>query len=147
MNLKVLTVLVIASAMGWAQEVRVPTVTRGVLTFGQLERQIASTSEPAGRERLLADDFEERLCSGPGTPIARADWLARQTSVPADFRQEAVHDLDGTVIYSALMVSGDAQDMLVDVWRKVEDRWKLAIRYDCPATGEKPGQGNFPKRY
>lgn len=146
MKSAIVTIALLASMMLMGQQNRVSTVTRGVVVFGQLERKLAAAPTSA-REPLLTDDFEERVCAAPGVPIPREDWLKQQTSTEAKFQGEAVHDLGDTAVYSALRVQGDSREMLVDVWKKADSDWKLAVRYRCPATGKMPRQQQIPKRY
>ena len=119
--------------------------TRTVLQFGELEKKLASADTSAARGSLLADDFEERLCAEPGTPIPREQWLS-EPATNFSFGQQAVHDYGDTALYSALGTNGDKEYSVVDTWRKEGLDWKLAVRYLCPAAGKKPGSG-IPKRY
>lgn len=123
---------------------QIRTVTRTVRHFGDLERKLA-TVDSAQRANYLTDDFEQRLCASPGTPVPREDWL----KAPAEkfaFSQEAVHDYGGIATYSALATTDSKQFMVVDTWKKDGDSWKLSVRYLCPATGQK-SQSTTPKRY
>lgn len=141
--MRILVTLLLLSNLAFAQN-QVRTVTRSVLQFGDLERKLATAPE-AERAKYLTDDFEERLCAEPGTPIARDQWLA-QSAPEFSFRQESVHDLGGSSVFSALAFDRDSQFSVVDVWRKQGDSYKLTIRYLCPATGSKPSP-SIPKRY
>ena len=141
--MRVFYVFLLLSAISTAQN-PVRTITRSVLQFGDLERKLALAS-PADKGNYLADDFEERLCAEPGTPVARDQWLA-QPGPKFSFRQESVHDFGETSIFSALAVDGDSRVSLVDVWRKEGNSYKLAVRYFCPATGPTPAPAS-PKRY
>jgi hypothetical protein len=143
MTRKLSFVILLLCGMCMAQG-RVPVVTRTVQLFDGLERKLAS--DPASRGELLADDFEERLCADPGVPIPREDWLQKHSSGNASFHGEAVHELGDIAIYSALSTFGNVDESLVDVWKKANSGWKLAIRYRCPATGEKP-KSAIEKRY
>lgn len=122
-----------------------PVRTLTVVRFGDLERRLASSADAAARAQFLTDDFEERECAAPGTPVPRDQWLA----LPApkfSFTQEAVHDYGDTAVYSALGTTKVKKFGLVDVWKKQGDGWKLAVRYRCPATGSKP-ESTTVKRY
>jgi hypothetical protein len=129
-----------------AQGVHVPTVTRTVQQFGELERKLAS-ADPTAKAQFLADDFEERLCSEPGTPIPRQDWLQKVAASNARFSQESVHVLGDVALYSALRTEEKSSQMIVDTWKQADGGWKLAVRYRCPASGSKPAQSGPPKRY
>jgi hypothetical protein len=132
--------------MGFTQG-RVPTLTRTVIQFGELEHKLADASTREPRAALLTDDFEERLCSAPGTPIPREDWLAREPTASAKLSQQAVHLYDDVAVYSAMLSRSAAEDTIVDVWHLVEGNWKLAVRFRCPANGPKPAKSAVPKRY
>lgn len=119
--------------------------TRTVLQFGALEKKLASADAAADRVSLLTDDFEERLCAEPGTPVPRGQWL-QAPATHFSLSQEAVHDYGDTSLYSALGTSGDKHYAFVDTWRNDNGAWKLAVRYLCPATGKKPRE-SAPKRY
>jgi hypothetical protein len=129
-----------------AQEGRIPTVTRTVKQFGDLERQLQAAQASGSKGALLTDDFEERVCSAPGTPVPKAEWLSQNTPT-GKLSQEAVHEYGDVAIYSALRTESTRSDMLVDTWRQEGGNWKLAVRYKCPASGEKPASQDLPKRY
>jgi len=143
--MRILVVLLLSLA-GVAQTVRVPTVTRTVQLFGDLERKLAS-AEPSARAQFLADDFEERLCAEPGTPVPRQDWLQKAAVLDVNFSQESVHLFGEVALYSALETVGNAGNMIVDTWKQADEGWKLAVRYRCPAAGAKPKDSGPPKRY
>jgi len=137
--MKTILTLLLFSAACLAQ-VHVPTLT--VVRFGDLERKLATGQD---RAAYLTDDFEQRLCAAPGTPVPRDEWLAAPAQ-KFSFHQEAVHDYGNVATYSALGSDGDTRFMVVDSWKKEGDSWKLAVRYLCPAAGEKP-PAPLPKRY
>jgi hypothetical protein len=150
MKLKIPLVVICALCAGIAAQDRVPVKTRTVLEFGGLERQLASSAAAANRGELLAEDFEERLCADPGTPIPRQDWLQQRAAEAGSggvrFTDEAVHLLDDVAIYSGVRTADGATDTLVDVWKKQDSGWKLLVRYRCPSSGENPKAG-IEKRY
>jgi hypothetical protein len=125
---------ILLSAMCVAQN-PIRTLTRTVTLFGGLERKLADASS-AERATYLAEDFEERRCAQPGTPVARDQWLASPPEKMA-FGQQAVHSYGDLAIYSALASSGTEKDMVVDTWKKDGEAWKLAVRYRCPSSGNK----------
>jgi hypothetical protein len=129
-----------------AQTVGVPTVTRTVLMFGELERKLEA-GDAAAKRQLLADDFEERLCAEPGTPVPRETWLRKAASSSAKLSQEAVHLYGDIAVYSALRSPDQGSESILDIWKKDDSGWKLSVRYSCPATGAKPGESALPKRY
>jgi hypothetical protein len=139
-------VILLLSSCCVAQEGRVSTVTRTVKQFGDLERQLQTASDANTKSALMVDDFEERVCSAPGVPIPRAEWLAQPAS-QGKLTQEAVHEYGPIAIYSALRSVQGSDEMLVDTWRQEANNWKLAVRYRCPASGTKPESQELPKRY
>lgn len=144
--MKITVTLMLLSAICAAQSVRVPTVTRTVQLFGELERKLAS-ADKAARAQMLTEDFEERLCADPGTPVPRNEWLQKVALLGTQFSQEAVHTFGEIAVYSGLRSADNGHDMIVDTWKQGDGGWKLAVRYRCPASGEKPQQSGLPKRY
>jgi len=140
--MKILLLTLFLSATCLAQ---VQVRTRTVLQFGSLEKKLAMAEDPAARGSFLTDDFEERLCAEPGTPVARDQWL-QAPATHLSLTQEAVHDYGDIALYSSLGTNGDKHITLVDIWKKQDEDWKLAVRYLCPATGTKP-ESSIPKRY
>lgn len=116
--------------------------TRTVVLFGELEKRLSSGVD---RATLLAEDFEERRCAQPGTPIPRDEWLAAPPE-KISFRQEAVHDYGSIDVYSALGSDSNSQYGVVDIWQKDGDKWKLAVRYICPVSSAKADEP-LPNRY
>jgi hypothetical protein len=117
-----------------------------VKQFGDLERQLQAAKDSQGKSVLLTDDFKERRCAAPGTPVPRAQWLVKP-SREATLSQEAVHSFEDVAIYSALQSSASGREMLVDSWKQQNGKWKLAVRYRCPSTGTRPRPADLPKRF
>ena len=155
-----------AAAAEVAATGRIPTVTRLVKVFLELEGELAAGVQggnEAAVENLLTDDFELRAASMPGNPTPRADWLRLALEKPGPavrIEQMAVHDYSDTAVVSFLqvpMVKGKrnpAMDIAtVDVWRRAGEGWKLAVRYAGPAGSRDfaiPGASHEPpieKRY
>lgn len=126
-------------------QTRVPTVTRTVQMFGDLERKLLDNA--GSRDALIAADFEERLCAAPGIPVSRADWAKERTPAHAKLSEEAVHSYGDVAIYSASLSHGKSNYSIVDVWNNSQTGWRLAVRYRCPATGSKPEPPSTPKKY
>jgi hypothetical protein len=90
------------SAQPAPQTGRIPTVTRLVKIFSELETAIrarARSSDPAALESSLDSSFEMRDASTPGTPVPRDEWIRQTRSTAAQSRsidQMAVHDLGGS---------------------------------------------------
>jgi hypothetical protein len=126
-----------------AQPARAPTMTRLVKVFLDLETQLAQ-AEQAGDivalERLTTEDFELRVARRPGTPVARAEWLAalaRQRAGEASLEQMAVHD-HGSIADVSFLVrpAAGAPRLVVDSWTRVGDGWRLAVRYAAPVMSD-----------
>lgn len=147
----------------------VPTVTRLVKVFQQLETQFAQAAragDTAALEALLADDFELRAARRPGEPVARAQWLAaiqQQPAPDARIEQMAAHDHGAIVDVSFLLrpvAAGPAKRgteaplFIVDTWARDGDAWRLKVRYagvvgSSPqrVPGEGAATGATPKKY
>ncbi len=139
-------IVVILTLAAVGQVARVPTITRTVQLFGDLERKLDS-ADPAEKSQFLMDDFEERLCAEPGTPVPRDAWLQKSAHGEGRFSQEAVHDYGNIAVYSALVSRSKSSDTIVDTWKQADGGWKLSVRYRCPASGEKPAKSAVEKRY
>ena len=154
--------LVVFAASVCAQPANVPSVSRLVKLF--MEREIAlqersRAGDSAGLSAFLADDFELRAATRPGRPIPRDVYIAQvanQKPAEAAPTEMAVHDMGGALAIASFRVpaaSGDGSLFVVDVWRRIGNDWKLAIRYAAassssvtiPGTGA--DTGDLPKRY
>lgn len=138
---------------------RIPTVTRLVKIFFELETTLAndaSAGDKAALERTLDPAFELRDGSVPGTPVPRADWIGGARSAQprvGRIEQMAVHDLGTAALVSFRSVDeskpGKAR-FVVDYWKRDGERWTLAIRYSSevatPAIRRSP-PGTIDKRY
>jgi hypothetical protein len=150
------------------EQARIPTVTRLVKIFVELESELGqrlAAGDTAAIEAMLADDFEMRAGPAPGNPTPRAEWIAAARGEAlrgATPEQVAVHDLGEVAIASFLQRVPNAPRsgaparnlFVVDVWRRAGDTWKLAIRYVGPAGARDlaiPGAARepptIPKRY
>jgi hypothetical protein len=151
------------AGMGAAQTsetARIPTVSRLVMQFTEREIDLATrirAGDAQGAGRLLTDDFELRAGPQPGRPVPRDDWLRqsiRSAGPMAAPMQMAVHDLGDTMVVSFLQPSDNANLFVVDVWKRVQQEWKLAIRYLAAAGGSgvalpgvPPAEPSIPKKY
>jgi ketosteroid isomerase-like protein len=124
---------------------QVPTTTRTVAQFTALETNLADAlrrHDESAASALLADDFELRTAAAPGTPVPRADWLrAALRSAGREFsiQQMAVHMFGDTAAVSFLLsgkTNSGRNTMVVDVWTKVQNDWKLAVRYSSPSSAQ-----------
>jgi ketosteroid isomerase-like protein len=130
---------------------RVPTVTRLVSLFYQLEEELSgavNNRNMTAVSKLLSDDFEMRVGAMPGNPIPRATWIKRSFNEPKSSslrEQMAVHDFGKIAIVSFLWKIRAAKSKMVrevfvvDTWRREAGDWKLAVRYAGPAA-----QGDYP---
>jgi hypothetical protein len=132
---------------------RVPTVTRLVKTFDELESRVdeaARTHDAAALDRLLGPDFELRSSVRPGVPLPRAEFIAQmlaKANEPARIEQMAVHDLGSTAIVSFAMRygAGAANVFVVDVWSQAGGEWRLQIRYAGPGGIQaQPSEASAP---
>ena len=155
----------LALSQAWAQGTapgNIPTVSRLVVLFTEQEMRLAErvrARDSAGVGNLLTDDFELRASARPGQPVPRADWLRQSMASPAPMgmpTQMAVHDLGSAAVVSFLQPANGAKGNLfvIDVWRRVGDEWKLAVRYagasgpaSVPVPGLPPAGKEIPKRY
>ena len=142
---------------------RIPTVTRLVKIFYELETGLASNlaaHDARAIDQTLEADFEMRAGSLPGTPVPRADWIGQEMAnrTETSIDQMAVHDFGSVAIVSFRQVpaptpaSGAAQGLfIVDCWKRDGDGWKLATRYlsnaAAPASAIPASAGTIDKRY
>lgn len=122
---------------------RVPTVTRLVKAFAELETGIITAFKQKNRaqlKQLIDQDFEMQVASQPTDPVPASEWIkasmAEASAYSYDFSQMSVHDLGQAAIVSFIWNSSDtaqqnpsADISIVDVWKKEGAGWKLAIRY------------------
>jgi hypothetical protein len=146
-----------------AQTSRVPTVTRLVKLFLDLEAELLMAQRDGDARALedrIAMDFEMRVAARPGQPIPRADWLRNTLAhkAPAmEIEQMAVHDEGQAAVASFLLRphgSRAAPLFIVDTWVRNGDDWRLQVRYAAPVPARSPrvmGEGEpepvIPKRY
>jgi ketosteroid isomerase-like protein len=172
--MRALAGILLAAAAVWALPAtadvaagaRVPTVTRLVKQFLELESALAADllrGDRAAVERMLVDDFELRAGSAPGNPTPRADWIRLALAAPPsgyEIEQMAVHDYGDVAVVSFLQAAtangrrDPARDLFtVDVWKRADGAWRLGVRYAAPAGSRDvaiPGaatEAPFPKRY
>lgn len=140
------------SSLAAAQPGRVPTVTRLVRNFLDLESSLLDAQHRGDRaalEQLLAPDFELRVARRPGTPVPRAEWLdaVLRPPLPAGqfvIEQMAVHEHTGAMVASFLLRPEHAEGrgaptlFIVDAWVRAGERWTLATRYAAPVPKDAP---------
>lgn len=139
---------------------RVPTVTRLVKLFSQLEQDLAAKAhakDASALDAVLDPAFEMRAGTTPGVPVPRDAWMrdARASANDAGrLEQMAVHDFGDVAVVSFRAVGAKraARDrFIVDCWKRDGTTWKLAVRYQSdispqPAPRAKPA-GTIDKRY
>jgi hypothetical protein len=146
-------------------EIRIPTVTRLVLLFTQLENNLSraiAANDKENASKLLMNNFEMRSGTEPGDPIPKAEWLQealKQQNSEGRIEQMSVHGYDNISVVSYLLKQTNAKPnsppdvFIVDVWTLSQGTWKLSVRYaDVPDSKRKvpgipPKQILFEKRY
>ena len=130
---------------------RIPTVTRLVHEFFQLEGKLSQAVEKRDTptvSNLLSDDFEMRVGAMPGTPIPRAAWIQQsfvEHESSTEMEQMAVHDFGKIAIVSylwkikAIKSKMERDIFIVDTWRQEAGAWKLAVRFAGPGA-----QSDYP---
>jgi len=124
---------------------RVPTVTRLVRMFSEMESNLVQAVEKRDKQavsKMLSDDFEMRPGAIPGNPIPRAAWIQQSFADPkssSTIEQMAVHDFGKAAVVSFLWKmqleksAGVHEIFVVDIWTQGPDEWKLTVRYAGPA--------------
>jgi hypothetical protein len=133
---------------------RVPTPTRNVMTFTELEKQWADAvqkRDTATLGKIVGDKFEVRSSAAPGVPTPREDSLKQSMSLPpfaSSIGQMAVHEYGDLMVVSFLWQidapknAGVAQRVfVVDTWKRNGDNWQVQVRYAAPVdtTASVPG--------
>jgi hypothetical protein len=135
---------------------RIPTVTRLVKIFSQLENDLiarAHAADPQALDAMLDPAFEMRLGAQPGVPVPRDEWMhaARTASREAPrIDRMAVHDFGtiAVVSFRETPATGAARgkpQFVVDCWKRVGDEWTLAVRYVSDATSSDVKMAKPPK--
>ena len=139
----------------------VPTVTRLVRMFSELERGLADKirrKDASAVDALLDPSFEMRIGSAPGVPVPRDAWIrdARKSAAAPRIEQMAVHDFGDVAVVSFREVSAASgarrrghDRFVVDCWRRDGETWKLVVRYVSDASAsDVAGTGTtIDKRY
>ena len=141
---------------------RIPTVTRLVKTFSELEARLNASlaaRDLAAIDQTVDSDFEMRVGAAPGTPIPRAEWIRQSMDKPhhGSIDQMAVHDFGSVAVVSfrqsrsAASANSTREHLfVVDNWKRAGDGWKLATRYLSNAQAPEsaaPGSPPIDKRY
>jgi hypothetical protein len=152
-----------AAAQPSPQAGRIPTVTRLVKVFSELEAALqaqARSADPAALDPSLDPSFEMRDGTAPGTPVPRGEWIRQARASVAQGRsidQMAVHDLGAYALVSFRevetgVVAGSRHErFIVDCWKRDGDSWKLAVRYQggvgAASAGKQQPAKKIEKRY
>lgn len=156
-----LSVAASAIAQPAPQPGNVPTVTRLVKVFSELERGLVEkihAKDASALDALLDPSFEMRVGSAPGAPVPRDAWIrdARKSAATPRIQQMAVHDFGEVAVVSfreVFAASGakhrGSDRFVIDCWRRDGDAWKLVVRYlsDASASGVAGADGTVDKRY
>jgi hypothetical protein len=130
---------------------RIPTVTRLVKIFSELETRIVDSArapDTTALDAMLDPGFEARLGDAPGTPIPRDEWMRLARASPEThprFAQMAVHDFGTVAAVSFADTTRSSSRFIVDVWKREGDGWKLAVRYQSDVTATKAGTRRAPR--
>ena len=137
-----------------AMLVLVTLVSLLVQIYSENERRLSDAinrKDTSEIDRLVASDFELRPADNIGTPVPRADWLAKLSSEPPaeiTIGQMAVHDFGAIRIVSFLMTrAGNPPVAVVDVWTQSGDASVLKVRYAAvqgPGAAPVPGETRPP---
>lgn len=135
---------------------RIPTVTRLVKTFSELENDLvarAHAADPQALEATLDPAFEMRVGADPGVPLPRDEWIRAARAAPREplrIDQMAVHDFGTVAIVSfreapASAAARGKPQFVVDCWKRAGDEWKLAVRYVSDAASSSVKMAKPPK--
>jgi ketosteroid isomerase-like protein len=161
--LTLLAVLVFPAVPAIAQPgpSHVPTVTRLVKVFADLEAQLVTNAhgkDASALDAMLDPSFEMRVGDSPGTPVPRADWMRMARVAPnvqPQIREIAVHDFGDVALVSFRQVTATgvgkptSSHFIVDCWKRDGDGWKLAVRYrsEVRVAAGKAAKPVVDKRY
>jgi hypothetical protein len=125
----------------------VPTLTRYMQLFGQLERELADAQarhDAATLDRLVSNFFELR--GNDGQLLPREDWLRRKAAGDAAIEQLAVHETGDQAVASFLRREATgAATFVVDVWSpQAGGGWQLRLRFESPAARSRPAPRRLP---
>ena len=143
------------------QPANIPTVTRLVKAFSELERGLVEkihAKDASALDALLDPSFEMRIGSAPGAPVPRDAWIrdAHKSAATPRIEQMAVHDFGDVAVvsfresFATSAAKHRGRDrFVVDCWRRDGDAWKLVVRYlsDASATGVAGSGATTDKRY
>ena len=120
---------------------RIPTVTRWITLFYELETSLANalhTDDQAKLNELINSNFELRLVSNPDQAIPLDVWLKTQIKKSSLYSNQiekmAVHNIHDTAIVSYESTIQSSKNLkkkifIVDVWSQENNQWKLMTRY------------------
>jgi hypothetical protein len=128
----------------------VPTLTRYVQLFGQLERELAEAQarrDAVALDRLVSNFFELR--GNDAHLLSRDDWLQRKAAGGAAIEQLAVHETGDQAVASFLRrEASGAATFVVDIWSPQPGgpggTWQLRLRFESPAARGLPARRRGP---
>jgi len=129
---------------------RIPTVTRLVKIFSELETRLvdsAHAGDASTLDAMLDANFEMRVADTPGTPVPRDEWIRRARAsgeTQPRLAQMAVHDFGDLATVSFAEAATKPPRFIVDIWKREGDGWKLAVRYQSDVTATKAGAQKPP---
>ena len=125
----------------------VPTLTRYVQQFGQLERELADAQaqhDTAALDKLVSHFFELR--GNDARLVSRDDWLRRKAPAAAMIEQLAVHETGDQAVASYVRrEASGAAFFVVDIWSpQPGGAWQLRLRFESPAARGQPPRPRAP---
>lgn len=135
--------------------VRVPTVTRLVKVFTQLEVEIIKAIKQKDKTtltRLIDQNFEMQVAIKSADSVPLSAWINTSMSEGASYSYDisdmAVRDLGQTAIVTfdwkytgSTKQNSSPEIFIVDVWKKVGEEWKLALRF---SSADQKSDVKFP---
>jgi hypothetical protein len=126
---------------------RVPTVTRLVQIFSQLESEVITAlkqKDQAKLSKLMDQNFQLQVALKSADFVPLSKWLntslAEAHSYSYNLSDMAVRDLDQVVMvsfawkpYETSKKMAPSEVFVIDVWKKEGADWKLALRFASTA--------------
>lgn len=112
----------------------IPTVTRYVKLFGELENKLnaaIASGDSTTVDKLLTFNFEQIKGQEPNKPIPKVEWIPAsitKKSKPVVITNLSAREL-GDVVIVSFKEKSKQNSFIVDVWNKQNEDWKLRARY------------------
>lgn len=126
----------------------VPTVTRNVKIFGDLENDWLDAVQKRNNDalaKIVSPDFELRSAAAPGVPTPREESLKQSMQLPpfqSSIGQMAVHEYGELMVVSFLWKIAPVKGatlpqsvFVVDTWKRNQGEWQVVVRYAAPVSG------------